>query len=71
MTHEISVDVGDYLMDCPPWDGDAEGLTDDILLDVAAEVALNFDSTSIYDQIDRLTCQILRERGITPSNEHP
>lgn len=71
MSHEINVDIDAYLKDCPPWDGDAECLTEDVLQEVAVEVSLRFDSTSIYDQIDRLACAVLRERGIKPSNEEP
>jgi hypothetical protein len=69
MSNTISVDIDAYLKDCPPWDGNAEGLTDEVLVEVAAEVARNFDSTLIFDQIDRLTCQALRKRGINPFSE--
>ena len=55
----IHVDVEAYLRDCPPWD---EPIDEALIPDLAAEIAQCFDSTRIYDQIDSLACNLLRER---------
>ena len=65
----VLVDIDAYLKDCPPWDGDCEGLTDQVLREVAEDVFSRFDFTEIYGQIDELCCSILRERGLKPSGE--
>ena len=64
----ISVDVYDYIRDCPPWDLEID---DDLLQGIAQKIADRFDSSLIYDQIDRLGCQILREQGLAPDGRAP
>lgn len=58
---EVSIDT--YLKDCPPYDSEVDKA---ILPEVAAEIVRRFDFTATYDQIDKLCCAILRERGIEP-----
>jgi hypothetical protein len=60
---DIHVFIQPYLDDCPPWDIEID---DTLLPEIAQEVFSRFDFMPIYDQIDRLACQILRERGIEP-----
>jgi hypothetical protein len=55
----IHVDIDSYLQECPPWDQDIDPASIPAL---AKEVASRFDSTGIYDQLDKLACAVLRER---------
>jgi hypothetical protein len=62
--NQILVDIDNYIKDCPPYDNEIDEAA---LAGLSEEIARRFDSTEIYGQIDRLCCQILRERGIEPS----
>lgn len=54
----ITVDVKSHLVDCPPND---EGIDEELLLAVLKLVMLRFDYTPIYDAIDQIAAQALRE----------
>lgn len=60
----IWVDIDCYLDDCPPDDCE---LDPSILPEIAKEINNRFNYSRIYDEIDRLCCAILRERGVDPS----
>lgn len=55
---KITVDIEAHLRDCPPWD---EPIDEALLPAIAQKIAQDFDSTAIYDQIDRLGCEGLRQ----------
>lgn len=57
----INVVVDNHLTDCPPHD---EAIPTELISEIAQEVCSRFDYTSIYDQIDTIACQILREKGL-------
>ena len=57
----IDVDINAYLRDCPPQD---EPIDKALIPQLAAEIARRFDYTQVYDQIDQIACQLLRERGL-------
>ena len=61
---DILVLIQPYLDENPPWDIE---INEALLPEIAQEVFSRFDFTPIYDQIDRLACQILRERGMDPN----
>lgn len=60
----ISINVEQYINDCPPWD---EPIDETLTPELAQEITRRFDSTEIYNQIDELCCAILRERDIKSS----
>lgn len=60
----LRVSVDDYLKDTPPYDCE---LDETILPEISKEIVRRFNFTEVCDQIDRLCCAILRERGIEPS----
>lgn len=57
----IIVELEPYLSDCPPGD---ESIDRALIPEIAKEIIERFDFTPIYDQIDRIGCQVLRERGL-------
>lgn len=61
----IIVDICSHLSDCPPLD---QEIDESLIPELAQEIARCFDSTHIYDQLDRLACELLHERGLGPSN---
>jgi hypothetical protein len=63
----IVVDVEANLRDNPPWEME---IPEELIPDLAREICNRFDSTDIYDQLDTLACQLLRERGLSPSTDH-
>lgn len=60
----IRVDIEEHLRDCPPWD---EPIDEGLIPEFAAEIARRFDYTEVYDQIDLLGCQLLREHKLKPA----
>lgn len=60
----IRVDIEEHLRDCPPWD---EPIDETLIPEFAAEIARRFDYTAVYDQIDQLGCQLLREHKLKPA----
>lgn len=61
----ITVDIMDYLADCPPYDNPIDTA---LIPAIADEIARRFDGTEIYNQIDELCCAILRDTyNIDPS----
>ena len=62
----ICVEIEGYLKDNPPWDIE---IPSDLITEIAATIARDFDYTSVYNQIDRLGCRALRERGLDPTGE--
>jgi hypothetical protein len=55
---DIVVLIQPYLEDCPPWD---EEINPSLLPKIAQEIAKRFDYALIFDKIDELACQALRE----------
>jgi hypothetical protein len=71
----IRVEIDSHLRDCPPRD---EPIDEASITFIAEEIARRFDYTSVYDQIDEIACQILREQAnsqtlrkhITPDSDN-
>lgn len=61
---DITVSVEPYLNDCPPWDIEIDQA---LLPEIAAEICRRFDCTQVFDQVNEIACQLLRERGMDPS----
>jgi hypothetical protein len=57
----IVVEVEGYLDDCPPHD---KSIDQSLIPEIAEEIIKRFDFRPIYDQIDIIACQVLRERGL-------
>lgn len=57
----IVVEVESYLDDCPPHD---ESIDQSLIPEIAKEIIERFDFKPIYDQIDEIGCQVLRERRL-------
>jgi hypothetical protein len=57
----IVVEVEGHLDDCPPYD---KSIDQPLIPEIAKEIIKRFDFTPIYDQIDEIACQVLRERGL-------
>lgn len=66
MTHQVRVDIDQYLEDCPPWDIEIDPA---LLSEVSEEIERRFDSAEIYNQISTLACLLLRERGVEPRED--